>query len=78
MIILTIALTILYMAIGVAVLSASVLSVYKDFLDCLNYNDEESFEFAILAAALIAVSTIIWPIACLVYWLIAHHCLTER
>lgn len=77
MIILTIALTMLYMAIGVAALTASVLSIYKEVLDCLNFNEEESFEFAIFTAVLLAVSTIIWPIAWLVYWLIGHHLLRQ-
>lgn len=77
MIILTIALTILYMAIGVAVLSASVLSVYKDVLDYLNLNDEESLVLRIYTAVLLAVGTIIWPIAWLVCWFIGDHCLAE-
>lgn len=77
MIIITIALTILYMAIGVAVLSASVLYVYKDVLDYLNLNDEESLVLGICTAVALAVGTIIWPISWLVGWFIGDHYLTE-
>ena len=68
MIILTIALTILYMAFGVFAVSTAVLAVYKELIE----DKEDIFGWAVVAGGMIVVCAIFWPIALAVFWVVGY------
>lgn len=72
MIILTIALTILYMAIGLAVIMAWVLAAYQETLTKLGISEDEEFGFAVMAAVYVTAAAVFWPVVVVVAWFVRY------